>query len=204
MNNVFQNPNYEFVVRKIIKYLNFDDVRKMRELHILYNEIKYFTYEEAIKDKNYANVEYLTYHIPFTINDTSLDHIMAYAARFGNRMIMEVLYINGCWLSADTFKWAAEIGNLNDMKWLKKIGCRLDTWTFSSAIINGNLENMKWLMEVGCPICAGCFNTAVYVGNLENMRWLLDNGCPYEKDIIYDAEIYAKPYVITWLKENIK
>jgi hypothetical protein len=210
MDKLFLNSTYELIVRKIFKYLNFDDVKKMKELNIYY-EIKYFTYEEAIAEKNYANVEYLIYHIPFT------KFIFPHAAEFGNRMIMELLFKHGCPLNTDTFRSAAKNGDLANMKWLKQIKCPWDIWTLMMAVDKENLKNIEWLIKNNCPwhdykvtkyapngnaiFCMG--TDWMYQNYMNEIIWLIRDGHRHYDNIMIYALKENKPEIAKVLRQII-
>jgi len=98
----------------------------------------------------------------------------SYAARGGDREVLEWLHNTGCTLDADTCACAAESGHLAVLQWARNFGCPWDSRTCAYAARYGHLEVLQWAREHGCPWGGTCAYAA-RGGHLEVLQWVREN-----------------------------
>jgi hypothetical protein len=127
----------------------------------------------------------------------------SYAARCGNREVLEWLHDTGCPWDAATACAAARGGHLEMTKWLYSHGCPWDCMTCADAAAGGHLEVLQWARKHGCPWNFRTCSYAAYSGQLEVLQWVRENdatGEVWDEDRVRgNAFGPRKQEVLTWL-----
>ena len=116
----------------------------------------------------------------FPLGSLCLNEACSYAARCGNREVLEWLHNTGCPWDAWTTCAAAASGLLEVVKWLHNHGCPWDEITCAYAAQSGHLHVLQWAREHHCPWNSMTPAWAAGGGQLEVLQWARERGCPWD------------------------
>ena len=146
--------------------------------------------------------EHLGYYLP----PLCLKEACSYAARCGNREVLEWLHNTGCPWDAKTCAYAARSGHLRVLQWMREQHCPWDSLTPAYAAAGGHLAVLQWAQEQGCPW--NYWRTCDYAamsGHLEVLQWMRENDATDEAWDERLVRAYAagprKQEVLTWLDQ---
>jgi len=126
----------------------------------------------------------------------------SYAARCGNREVLEWLHITGCPWDATTAGAAAGGGHLEVLQLARGHGCPWDTATCAYAARSGHLRVLQWAREHHCPWSSLTPAWAARSGNLEVLQWARAHGCPWGSGTCLYAADNGHLEVLQWVREN--
>ena len=141
----------------------------------------------------------------FYLPPLCLTEACSYAARDGNREVLEWLHNTGCPWYAKTSAWAAAGGHLAVLQWAREHHCPWNSWTLAWAAMNGHLAVLQWAREHGCSWDRVTCVYAADDGQLEVLQWLLENDAASEVWNEDRVRRYAggprQQEVLTWLDQ---
>jgi len=129
----------------------------------------------------------------------------SYAARCGNRDVLEWLHNTGCLWTSATCALAADGGHLEVLQWAREHGCPCGAVTSTNAARSGHLEVLRWAREHSCPWHAEACIYAARAGQLEVLQWIRENDADNRVwsaiRVRRNAAGPRKQEVLTWLDE---
>ena len=131
-----------------------------------------------------------------------LKEACSYAARCGNREVLEWLHHTGCPWDVATACAAARGGYLEVFRWAREHGCPWDEWTCADAARFGHLEVLQWAREHGCPWGWATPAWAARYGHLAVLQWAREHHCPWASSTCVYAALNGQLEVLQWMREN--
>ena len=127
----------------------------------------------------------------------------SYAARCGNREVLEWLHNTSCPWDVSTCWMAAMGGYLEVLRWLRERGCPWDTATCAQAAGHGHLRVLRWAREHQFPWnWATPANPAALGGHLEVLQWTREQDYPWDSATCGGAAHGGHLEVLQWVREN--
>ena len=141
---------------------------------------------------------YLGFYLP----PLCLKEACSYAARGGNREVLEWLHNTGCAWDANTCAVAAKGGHLAMLQWARIHGCSWDG-SCAYAARSGHLIVLQWAREHHCPWNWNTCKYAAQAGHLDVLQWVRANDetgeAWRELRVRHFAGRPRKQEVLTWL-----
>jgi hypothetical protein len=132
-----------------------------------------------------------------------LKEARSYAARFGNREVLEWLHSTGCPWNAETACEAAGGGHSEEVKWLHNHGCPWDSASVCAyAARSGHLRVLQWAREHHYPWDSLTLANAAYGGHLAVLQWAREHGCPWDSRTCEYAAREGHLEVLPWMREH--
>jgi len=142
---------------------------------------------------------------PFRLERLCVRRACPYAARCGNRKVLEWLHNTGCPWDTTTACMAARFGHFSVLQWAREHHCPWDWATPANAACGGHLAVLQWAQEQDCPWDSTTCIYATTTGQLEVLQWVRENDAAgavwSERRVRQFAGGPRKQEVLSWLDE---